>query len=220
MVSQWGVKANPNKIWVILEMNPPRNIKEVQSLNGRVATLNRFVSWATNKCFPFFRIIKKAFEWIDECERAFEELKAYLASPPLLSLSKSNEELSLYLVVSPTAISLALIWEEDHVCNSLYTTLAKHLGGTEERYPPMEKLAFAFIIATRKLKPYFQAHIIVVQTDKPLWKTMDNSKAAWWLVLWAIELSEFDIRYRPRTVIKTQALANYIVKFTTGETDD
>ena len=58
---------------------------------------------------PFFRILKKAFEWTDECQKAFEELKAYLASPLLLSPSKPDEELLLYLAVSPTAISSALI---------------------------------------------------------------------------------------------------------------
>ena len=57
MVVQWSIKANPNEIQAILEMSPPKNIKEVQSLNGKVAALNRFVSRATNKCLPFFKIL-------------------------------------------------------------------------------------------------------------------------------------------------------------------
>ena len=85
MVSQKGIKANPDKIRAIMEMAPPRNVKEVQSLNGKIAALNRFVSKATYKCLPFFRMLKKFFEWIAECQQAFEELKAYLSSPPLLS---------------------------------------------------------------------------------------------------------------------------------------
>ena len=99
-----------------------------------------------------------------------------------------------------------------------YTSQA--LRGLEERYPPMEKLAIALIIAARKLRPYFQAHIIVVQMDKSLRKTMNNPEAAGRLVLWAIELSEFDIQYRLRTTIKAQALANFIAEFIIGETDD
>ena len=87
MVSQRGIKANPDKIRVIIEMTPPRNVKEVQSLNGKVAGLNRFVWKATEKCLPFFRTLKKSFEWTAECQRAFEELKAYLSGPPLLSPS-------------------------------------------------------------------------------------------------------------------------------------
>ena len=67
MVSQRGIEANPDKIQAILDMEPPKNIKEVLSLAGWVAALNRFVSKATDKCLPFFKILKKAFEWIDEC---------------------------------------------------------------------------------------------------------------------------------------------------------
>ena len=86
MVSQRGIEANPDKIRAIVEMAPSKNVKEVQSLNGKVAALNRFVSRATDKCLPFFRTLKKSFEWT-ECQQAFEELKAYLSSPPLLSPS-------------------------------------------------------------------------------------------------------------------------------------
>ena len=67
MVSQRGIEANPDKIQAILSIEPPKNIKEVQSLTGQVAALNRFVSKATDKCLPFFKVLKKAFEWTDEC---------------------------------------------------------------------------------------------------------------------------------------------------------
>ena len=62
MVLQCGVEANPEKVWAIMEMAPPKNIKEMQSLNGRVAALNRFVSRATGKCLPFFKVLSKAFD--------------------------------------------------------------------------------------------------------------------------------------------------------------
>ena len=65
MVSHRGIEANSEKIKAILDMKPLHNIKEVQSLTGRVAALNRFVSKAIDKCLPFFRVLKKAFEWID-----------------------------------------------------------------------------------------------------------------------------------------------------------
>ena len=58
MVSQKGIKANPKKVKAILEMSSPKIVKEVQSLTGKVATLNRFVSKATDKCLPFFKILK------------------------------------------------------------------------------------------------------------------------------------------------------------------
>ena len=71
-------------------MVSPRNVKEVQKLTGRIVALNRFVSRATDKCLPFFKTLKQAFAWADECEVAFQELKHYLSNPPLLSPSKGG----------------------------------------------------------------------------------------------------------------------------------
>ena len=103
-------------------MTPLKNTKEMQSLNGRVATLNRFISKATDKCLHFFKTLKKAFEWTNECQKAFEELKVYLASPPLLNPSKLAEEFSLYLAVSPTVVSSTLIRKKDHTQLPVYYT--------------------------------------------------------------------------------------------------
>ena len=115
MVSYRGIEANPKNIKAILDMKPPQNIKEVQSLTGRVAALNRFVSKATDKCLPFFRVLKRAFKWTDECQTAFQNLKMYLITTPLLSPSVMGEELFLYLAVTPHAVSSALIREEGKI---------------------------------------------------------------------------------------------------------
>ena len=157
-------------------MAPLRNVKEVQSLNSKVAALNRFVSRATDKCLPFFRTLKKSFEWTVECQQAFEDLKAYLFSPPLLSPSKPGEKLFLYLVVSPTAVNAALIREEDKVQKPMYY-IDRALRGVDERYLPMEKLAFALVTIAHKLKAYFQDHIVVFLIDKLLQRAMSNLKA-------------------------------------------
>ena len=201
MVSQRGIEANPDKIKAILEMQPPKTTKEVQRLTGRVAALNRFMSPSSDKCLPFFKTLKKAFEWTDECQQAFEELKRYLTEPPLLSPSKQGEELYLYLAISPTAVNSALIREEERRQLPIYYT-SRALRGAEERYPPMEKLAFALVTAVRKLRPCFQAHTIVLLTNHLLRKAMNKPDAAGRLSQWSIELSEFDIDYRPRTAIK------------------
>ncbi|XP_050258937.1 uncharacterized protein LOC126703927 [Quercus robur] len=158
-------------------------------------------------------VLKKAFEWTDECQRAFEDLKVYLTRAPLLSPSVEGEELYLYLAVTPYAVSSALIREEDKVQRPVYYT-SKALKGAEGRYPQMEKLAFALITASRKLRHYFQAHVINVMTDHPLKKAMNRLEAAGRLIQWAVELSEFDIRYQPRHAIKAQALADFIAEFT------
>ena len=177
MVLQKRIKANPDKIQTILDMEPPKNIKEVQSLTGRVAALNRFVSKATDKCLPFFKILRKAFKWTDQCQKAFQDLKVYLTTAPLLSPSIPGEELYLYLAVSPHTVSSALIREEGKVQKPVYYT-SRALRGAKGRYPLMEKLAFALITASRKLRHYFQAHAIIVMTDHPLKKSMNKLEAA------------------------------------------
>ena len=76
IVFQSGIKANPNKIRAIIEMAPLKNVKEVQSLNGKVVVLNRFMSRVMDKCLPFFCTLKKSFEWTTKCQQVFEDLKA------------------------------------------------------------------------------------------------------------------------------------------------
>ena len=134
MVSQRGIEVNPDKIQAILDMEPPKNIKEVQSLTRQVAAVNRFVSKATDKCLPFFKIVKKAFEWTDQCQKALQDLKVYITIAPLLSPSIPGEELYLYLTVSPHALSSTLIREEGKVQKPVYYT-SRALRGAEGRYP-------------------------------------------------------------------------------------
>ena len=93
-------------------------------------------------------------------------MKAYLSALPLLSPLQPGEEFFLYLAVSPAAVNAALIREEEKVQKPVYYA-NRALRGVEERYPPMEKLAFALVMATHKLKSYFQAHTVVVLIDRP-----------------------------------------------------
>ena len=75
MVSQRGIEVNPDKVRAIMELGPQKTVKEVQSLNGKIATLNKFVSKATDKCLPFFHTLRKSFDWTDECQEAFKDLE-------------------------------------------------------------------------------------------------------------------------------------------------
>ncbi|KAL5568572.1 hypothetical protein UlMin_025147 [Ulmus minor] len=183
-------------------MEPPRKIKEVQRLTGRIAALNRFISRATDRCKPFFQALRKGkdFIWTADCEQSFQELKSYLGKPPLLSKPHEGDSLILYLAVSKGAVSSALVREEDGIQWPIYYT-SKSLLDAETRYPEIEKLALALMVAARKLRSYFQAHTIIIPTKFPLKQ-------------WSIELGEFDIQFKPRTAIKGQALADFIAEFT------
>ena len=218
MVFQRGIEANPKKVQAIINMASPKTVKEVQKLTGRIAALNRFVFRATDKCLPFFKTLKQAFAWIDERETAFQELKHYLSNPPLLSPSKQGESLYLYLAISETAVSAALIREEGRKQLPVYY-VSQAFQRAEFRYPRIEKIMFALIVASRKLRQYFQANPIQVMIDQPIKKSMKQPEAAGRMIQWAIELSQFDIEYHPRTAIKAQVLADFIAKFTSLDED-
>ena len=129
-----------------------------------------------------------------------------------------GEELYLYLAITPHVVSSALVKEEGKVQKPMYYT-SRALRRAERRYPLIEKLAFALIIATRKLRHYFQAYVINVMTDHPLKKAMNKLQATRQLIQWAVELSEFDIWYQPWHAIKAQALADFIAEFTPNYDD-
>ena len=120
MVSQQGIEANPDKVKAIIEVKSPKIVKEVQSLIGKVAALNRLISKATEKCMPFFKVLKKAFQWTDKCEETFAKFKEYLTKLPLLNPLVMGEKLYLYLIVSNTAGSSALIREKENVQKPIY----------------------------------------------------------------------------------------------------
>ncbi|XP_077249099.1 uncharacterized protein LOC143888530 [Tasmannia lanceolata] len=110
---------------------------------------------------PFFKAVKglKTAPWTEKCQVAFEELKQYLSSLPLLTKPEPGEELLLYLSVSPTALVAVLVREEHSQQKSVYY-VSKVLHDAEIRYQRVEKLAYALVMAARKLRPYFQAHTI------------------------------------------------------------
>ena len=124
-----------------------------------------------------------------------------MTKPPLLSPLVMREKLYLYLAMSNNAVSSALIKEEENVQKPVYYT-SQAFQGTEANYLRIEKIAIVLLVASRKLRPYFQAQSIVVMTDQPIRKTMNKIDAAGQLIQWAIKLGQFNIEYRPRVAIK------------------
>ena len=216
IVNHRGIEANPDKIKAVLDMPSPSGIKEFQRLIGRIATLSRFVSMASDKCQPFFQVLKKAFQWDAKCEEAFSALKTYLSSPPILVSPIEGELLTLYLTVSDFLTSVVLAREKERVQHPVYYC-SQAMRGAEERYPRMEKLILALVTAARKLRPYFQAHTIEVPTEYPMKQVLYKPETSGRLMKWAIKLSEFDIRYKPKAAIKGQVLADFVMEFTSTE---
>ena len=143
-------------------------------------------------------------------------LKTYLSSPPIPVSLSEGELLTLYLTVSDFATSAALVRERDRVQQPVYYC-SRALRGAEERFPKMEKLILALVTTSRKLRPYFQAHTVEVPTEYPMKQILHKPKTSRRLMKWAIKLSEFDIRYKPRTTVKGQILVDFIIEFTLAQ---
>ena len=116
-------------------------------------------------------------------------------------------------------MGVALIREEAKKQLSVYY-VSQVFQGAESNYPRIEKIAFALIVASRKLRQYFQANPILVMTNQLIKKSMNRPEVAGRMVQWAIELSQFDIEYLSRMAIKAQALADFIAEFTFPNEDN
>ena len=98
-------------------------------------------------------------------------------------------------------MSAALIREETKKQLPVYY-VSQAFQGAKSNYPRIEKIAFTLIVASRKLRQYFQANPILVMTDQPIKKSMNKPEVTSRMIQWAIELSQFDIEYLPRMAIK------------------
>ncbi|KAM1216401.1 hypothetical protein EV1_012756 [Malus domestica] len=216
MISQRGIEANPEKIKAILDMKEPITSKDIQSLTGKVAALTRFISKATDKCAHFFKALKgskKYITWTDECVEAFNNLKDYMSKAHLFSKPEVGDTLIIYLLVSASAVSFVLIQNDGNVERPVYYA-SKALLDAETRYSNIEKLALALVMSARKLRPYSQAHSIIVLTNHPLRQILQSPDTSGRMIKWAIALGEFDISYQPKPAEKGQAMADFITDFT------
>ena len=219
IVNNRGIEANPDKIKVVLDMLPPSNIKDIQRLTGRIVVLSRFVSKASDKCRPFFQVLKKAFQWDSHCQEAFTALKTYLSSPPILVSPSEGELLTLYLAISDFSTSAAIVRERDKVQQPVYYC-SRALRGAEERYPKIEKLILALVTISRQLRPYFQDHTVKVPTEYSMKQILHKPETSRRMMKWAIKPSEFDIRYKLRKAVKGQTLADFIIEFTPAQSTE
>ncbi|XP_057248169.1 uncharacterized protein LOC130590168 [Beta vulgaris subsp. vulgaris] len=183
-----------------------------------MAALTRFVSKSAEKALPFFKILRgnKKFEWGEEQKQAFEKVKEHFQRLPTITRPELGEKLQLYVSVTEKTVAAVLLVNREGQQSPIYF-VSHVLAGAEQRYELLEKMAYAVLIAARKLRPYFDSHTVQVLTNQPLEKALHKLDTTGRLLKWAIELSEFDIEYRPRTAIKAQALADFIVETTYSE---
>ncbi|GJT27122.1 reverse transcriptase domain-containing protein [Tanacetum coccineum] len=171
-VNTKGIKVCPDKVEAVLGLSSPKCQKDVQKLNGKLASLNRFLAKSAERSLPFFKTLKKCtkksdFQWTTEAKSAFKQMKKLIAELPTLTTPIEKEELIVYLTPAIEAVSTVLMTEREMQQMPIYF-VSRALQGPEINYTPMEKLVLALVHASKRLKRYFQAHPIIVITDQPI----------------------------------------------------
>eukprot|EP01018_Ginkgo_biloba_P020209 Gb_20467 [translate_table: standard] len=197
-------------------MPPPKNLKQLRSLQGKIQAIRRFISQLVDKCHPFTHLLKKdtVFHWSDECQQ-FEQLKQYLLNMPVLVSPTPEKPLLLY-------ISATLPWEPFWL--SMMTKKKNELSITSTRlayevnYTPIEKACLVVAFASQK----FRHHMLnnktkLVAKIDPLKYHLSKSTITSRMAKWVMLLSEFDIEYVNQKSIKGQVLANHLVEATLSE---
>nr|GEW85586.1 reverse transcriptase domain-containing protein [Tanacetum cinerariifolium] len=146
-----------------------------------------------------------------KAKQAFQQLKQHLSKLPLLVAPKPQEELIMYLSATHGAISMVLMTERGTTQTPIYF-ISRALQGPKLNYSPMEKLVLSLVFAAKRLRRYFQAHPITVITDHPIKQVMSRPDVAGRLQKWSIMLGEHNIIYRPRTSVKGQILADFLIE--------
>ena len=132
--------------------------------------------------------------------------------------SDTGETLFVYLAISYTVVSATLFKENEDGKQRPVFFVSKSLADAETRYNHLEQATLALRIAAKKLRPYFQAHPIVVLTNLPLRSTIHKPDLSGRMARWAVELSEYDIQYKPRLSKKGQVLVDFIAELPHPET--
>jgi hypothetical protein len=97
LISERGIKGNPERIQAIINMQPPKMLRHVQQLTGRLAALSRFIGKLSEKALPFYRLLRKTdnFTWTEEAQAAFDDLKLRLLTSPVLVTPREKEPMLL-----------------------------------------------------------------------------------------------------------------------------
>ena len=220
LVSERGIDTNPEKVDTILRMKRPVRVHDVQKLIGCLAALSRFISRLGEKALPLYRLMKNSdkFEWSEEADAAFEELKTLLSTQPVLAAPISKEPLLLYIAATGQVVSTVLTVEREEEGKAYKVQrpvcyLSEVLTPSKQCYPHYQKLVYGIYMTMKKVAHYFSDHSITVVSDAPLSEILNNRDATGRVAKWAIELLPLDIKFEAKKAIKSQAIADFLAEW-------
>ncbi|RVW63872.1 Retrovirus-related Pol polyprotein from transposon 17.6 [Vitis vinifera] len=213
MVSERGIEVDPDKIRAILDMPAPRTEREVRGFLGRLQYISRFIARLTDICEPIFRLLRKSQPtvWDDQCQRAFERIREYLLSPPVLAPPTPGRPLLLYLSVSDVALGCMLAQLDDSGKDRAIYYLSKRMLDYETRYVMIERYCLALVWANRRLRHYMTEYSVhLISRLDPLRYLFDRPALVGCLMRWLVLLTEFDIHYVTQKSIRGSVVANHL----------
>jgi hypothetical protein len=221
IVSQQGIEPNPEKVSALDRMGPIQDLKVVQKVLGCLAALSRFFSRLGEKGLALYRLLKKheRFSWTVEAQDALDKLKATLTHAPILTPPRGGEPLYHYVVATTQVLSVVIVVERAEEGHALPVQrpvyyISEVLSETKARYPQIQKLLYAVVLARRKLRYYFEAHPITVVSSFPLGEIIRNPDAAGRITKWSVELMGETLTYASCKAIKSQILADFVSEWT------
>ncbi|XP_076951248.1 uncharacterized protein LOC143624501 [Bidens hawaiensis] len=158
IVTNGGFRANPEKVEAVLKMPSPKTIKQVQTLNGLLVALSRFLLSHAERSFPFVSTLRNCLKksqsrWTVEAEATFQEIKSRLAELPILTVPNAKEPLVIYLAASVKAISAVVMVERGSVQTPIYY-VSRTLANAETRYSTSEKMVQSLVQTARRLRRF------------------------------------------------------------------
>ena len=150
-ISSQGIKVDPSKIQIIVNLLIPKNQKEVRSFLGYASYYRRFIEYFSKIASPLFKLLAKdtPFNWNDNCQQAFETLKGKLSTTPVLKGPNWNLPFHIFTDASDTAVGASLGQKEESCHYAIYF-ISKNLTPAELNYTVTEKEMLAVIHAVNK----------------------------------------------------------------------
>ncbi|KAI5349072.1 hypothetical protein L3X38_001959 [Prunus dulcis] len=201
-------------------MPPPKNLRELRGLQGRLAYIRRFISNLSGRCQPFSRLMRKdvPFVWDQACQNALESIKQYLLNPPVLMAPIKGKPLILYIAALERSLGALLAQHNDDGKENALYYLSRTLVGAEQNYTPIERVCLALVFVVQKLRHYILSHrVILISKADPLRYLMSKPVLSGRIAKWSLLLSEFEIKFVPQKAIKGQALADFLAAHPTPD---
>ncbi|KAM1353366.1 hypothetical protein ACFX2H_032866 [Malus domestica] len=151
------------------------------------------------------------FVWDEACHNAFESIKKYLSSPPVLGAPVPGKPLILYIATQESSVGALLAQENESQKKGVFYYLNRTLTGAELNYSSIEKMCLALVFAIQKLRHYKHAYTIhLVAKAHPVKYVMSKPVLTGRLAKWALFLNQYEIIYVPTKAVKGQALADFL----------